>query len=97
MFGTFPPVCCRIVCVRIDLQQMVDDIEVQIIIIDVRRRLTRVSKAVDKALEGKPEESHGCRLNENNSNSQEMPRGGEVISMKAGVMSLPVSLDITPL
>lgn len=57
--------------IEIDLQQKVDKIEIQIII-DVRRRQTRnkrVSKAVDKALEGKPEESHGCRLNENDSKS----------------------------
>lgn len=58
--------------IQIDLQQKVDKIELQIIIIDVRRRQTRnkrVSKAVNKALEGKPEESHGCRLNENDSKS----------------------------
>ncbi len=57
---------------EIDPQQNVDKIDLQIIIIDVRRWQTmdkRVSKTVDKALEGKPEESHGCWLNANDSTS----------------------------
>lgn len=57
---------------EIDPQQNVDKIYLQIIIIDVRRRQTRdkrVSKTVDKALEGKPEESHGCWLNASDSKS----------------------------
>lgn len=55
-----------------DPQQNVDKIDHQIIIIDARRWQTmnkRFSKAVDKALEGKPEESHGCWLNANDSKS----------------------------
>lgn len=53
----------------------------------------RVSKAVDEALEGKPEESHGCWLNEKNSESWGIRRSTPVVYGKSRCDVAPGSVD----